>query len=468
MDQRPSFYFFDLETSGIDPRWHRTMQFAGIRTDERLNEVEPYESFYIHLPIDVLPDPGSCLVTGLTPQRVNRDGVGELEAHVRIHRHLSLPGTCGVGFNNLRFDDEFLRYGFFRNFIDPYAREWQGGNSRWDLIDLVRAAGALRPEGLEWPMEDGLPSFRLEALTTANGIEHEAAHDAASDVRATLAMARLVRRAQPKLFDYYLGLRKKSAVADLLLSASPQVRVHVSGMLGRERHCIAPIVPVVRHPNNANSVVVVDLARDVTPLIEWDVDRLREALFTAGSQIRPPLKEIRLNRCPFVAPTSVLRDVDRRRLDIDLEEAEQRLDRLRRVRDLPEKIRGVYAGDRQRSEDDVDASLYRGFLNDADRGRCADVLSRLLAGEPVAAMDFEDQRLPELLWRARARRSLLSDDTELTEWKDDIRARLHRSDWGGVSIEAFRRAIDELPPEAATLSIDLSAHLRVVEAFIAA
>ncbi len=189
----------------------------------------------------------------------------ELESYVAISRHFSRPNTCVAGFNSLRFDDEFIRFAFYRHFIDPYAREWQGGNSRWDIIDLARAAAALRPEGIDWPTEAGLPTFRLGEITTANGIVHDAAHDAMSDVRATVGLAKLIRAKQPRLFDYYLGLRDRAELQRLLDPKRPELMLHVSRMYPRERGCIAPIVPLARHPRNRNSVIVVDLAADVRP-----------------------------------------------------------------------------------------------------------------------------------------------------------------------------------------------------------
>lgn len=239
-DGAASFFWYDLETTGTDPRSDRIVQFAGIRTDLELNEVGEAISTYVKCPIDVLPEPAACVVTGLTPQRVNREGMKELEAYVAINRCFAQPQTCVAGFNNLRFDDEFVRHGFFRHFIDPYAREWQGGNSRWDIIDLTRAAAALRPEGIEWPSEDGLPTFRLADLADANRIAHVGAHDALSDVRATVSLARLLRAKQPKLFDYYLKLRDRGQLLRRLRPERSRLSLHVSRMFPRERHCIAP------------------------------------------------------------------------------------------------------------------------------------------------------------------------------------------------------------------------------------
>jgi exodeoxyribonuclease-1 len=161
-----SFYWHDYETFGADPSRDRPVQFAGLRTDAELNVVGESLVIYSRPADDYLPHPQACLVTGISPQLALQQGVPEAEFIRQIHEELALPGTCGVGYNSLRFDDEVTRYTLYRNFYDPYAREWQNGNSRWDIIDMVRATCALRPEGIEWPLrEDGLPSFRLEDLT---------------------------------------------------------------------------------------------------------------------------------------------------------------------------------------------------------------------------------------------------------------------------------------------------------------
>lgn len=440
-----SFFWYDLETTGTDPRADRIIQFAGLRTDLDLNEIEPPFSTYIKCPVDVLPDPSACAVTGLTPQRINRDGMNELEAYVAINRHFSRPNTCVAGFNSLRFDDEFIRFAFYRHFIDPYAREWQSGNSRWDIIDLARAAAALRPEGIEWPTEAGLPTFRLGEITTANGIAHDAAHDAMSDVRATIGLARLIRTRQRRLFDYYLGLRDRANLQRFLKPERPELSLHVSRMYPRERGCIAPIIPVARHPQNRNSVIVADLAADVRPLIEWDVDRLREALFGTDRDDRPGLKEVRLNRCPFVAPIEVLREQDARRLDLDMATVRTRFDALRAYAGLAGKITAIYERSDRRATRDADAALYDGFIADDDRAQCAQVLTRVLGGDPSPHVVFSDVRLNELLFRMRARRDEASlSATERFRWREWLKGKLIDGGEDVLTLDRFRRAIDEL------------------------
>ena len=200
-----TFLFYDLETFGADPRRSRIAQFAAVRTDAQLQVIEEPVSLFVQPADDLLPSPVATLITGITPQQALRDGLPEAEAAARIVEEMARPGTCTLGYNSLRFDDEFVRHTLFRNFFDPYEREWRSGNSRWDLLDVLRLAHALRPDGLTWPRrEDGATSFRLEHLALANHVREGDAHEALSDVHATIGLARLLRQAQPRLWDYAL------------------------------------------------------------------------------------------------------------------------------------------------------------------------------------------------------------------------------------------------------------------------
>ena len=237
-----SFFWHDYETFGRVPRRDRPAQFAGVRTDAALNEIGEPVMLYCQPAPDTLPDPESCLLTGITPQHCLAQGVPEHAFADQVLAALGTPGTVGVGYNSIRFDDEVTRHLFWRNLIDPYGREWQNGCGRWDLLDTVRCAYALRPDGLQWPRhDDGRVSFKLEHLTQANGLAHDAAHDALSDVRATIALARLVRDHQPRLFDFCLKLRKKDAVWQEIgpvggAGAGRRPFLHISGMVpGRAR-----------------------------------------------------------------------------------------------------------------------------------------------------------------------------------------------------------------------------------------
>ncbi|MCB1856461.1 MAG: exodeoxyribonuclease I [Halieaceae bacterium] len=410
-----TFYWHDYETFGADPSRDRPVQFAGLRTDRDLNPVGEPLVVFSRPAGDCLPHPEACLVTGISPLRALAEGIPECEFIGRIHEELARPNTCGVGYNSLRFDDEVTRYTLYRNFYDPYAREWQNGNSRWDIIDLVRTAQALRPEGVHWPLrEDGLPSFRLEDLTAANDIAHEAAHDALSDVRATIALARLIRQRQPRLYDYVLRHRDKRSARAMLDLEHMKPVLHVSGMFGAQRHNIALIVPLAMHPVNGNEVICFDLDCDPAPLLELAPQQLGELLFSPASALpegsqRPGLKSVHVNRCPVLVTAKMADPATAERLGISGQRCRAHLAALRAFRErdtagLEAKVQAIYSGRSFEPVTDPDRMLYSGgFFSDSDR-RAMDAVRASSPDELASAsFVFEDQRLPEMLFRYRAR-----------------------------------------------------------------
>src|SRR3990167_7533383 len=181
-----TFFFYDLETSGLSSRYQRIMQFAGQRTDKDLNSIGEPIDVLVRLSEDILPEPQAILITGTTPQKTIEEGISEPELCKMLTKEIFTPGTITVGFNNVRFDDEFIRHTLWRNFYDPYEWAWSDQRSRWDVLDLVRMTRALRPQGINWPVDDeGAPTNRLELLSKANNLTHLHAHDALSDVEAT-------------------------------------------------------------------------------------------------------------------------------------------------------------------------------------------------------------------------------------------------------------------------------------------
>jgi exodeoxyribonuclease-1 len=427
-----SFLFYDLETFGANPRLSRIAQFAAIRTNAALEQVEDPVEFMVEPADDLLPSPGATMVTGITPQRALDQGIREADAFNRIVEEMARPKTCTLGYNSLRFDDEFVRGGLFRNFHDPYEREWKGGNCRWDLLDVMRLAHALRPEGIAWPKrEDGATSFRLEHLADANGVRDGDAHEALSDVRALIGMARLLREGQPRLWEYALALRDKRRAAQLLDPLAPQPVLHVSQRYPAARLCAAAVLPLARHPSIDSRMLVFDLDGDPALLLDLDVETIAARLYArredlAEGEQRVPLKEVHLNRCPALVAWNHLRPGDFERLGIDRAVAESRARRLRGVADeLAEKVRRVFALQAARPPSAADASLYDGFLPDGDRRRCT--LVRATPPQRLGERDFgfEDPRLVELLFRYRARNwpETLSAP-ERDRWDDWRRRRL--------------------------------------------
>jgi len=427
-----SFYWHDYETFGIDPCRDRPAQFAGQRTNGNLEPIGEPLAIYCRPARDVLPSPMSCLITGITPQQAERDGLIEAEFAARLHEELAEPGTCAVGFNSIRFDDEFTRNLLYRNFYDPYAREWENGNSRWDIIDLARMCHALRPHGIEWPMrEDGTPSFRLEDLAAANGIGHEHAHDALSDVNATIALARLLRTRQPRLFDFYFALRRKQRAFELLDYVRRKPVLHVSSRYPAERGCMAMVVPLAAHPQQPNKVIVYDLDADPTALLELDTHDIADRVFTARADLpegieRIPLKAVSANRSPALAPITVLAGADTARIRLDPDRCLRHLQMIAGTAGIAEKVAAVFsAAAAEREVADPDLALYHGFMSDADRKLLRDVRGTPPAQLGQRHFPFIDGRCQELLFRYRARNwpAHLAAD-EAARWEDYRRTKL--------------------------------------------
>ena len=283
--QTPTFLWHDFETFGTNTHKDLPCQFAAVRTDENLNIVGKPINIMSAIANDYLPHPEACLVTGITPQQTLRDGSNEADFAAKIYQEMSTPNTCSVGYNSIRFDDEVARFLFYRNFCDPYSREWRNGNSRWDIIDLARACYALRPEGIVWPeRDDGAPSFKLELLTKANGLEHGNAHDALSDVYATIALAKLIKEKQPRLFDYAFSLRSKQAVMQQIDLSKPSVLLHISSKLPASQGCCTWIMPIAKHPKNGNGFITVDLSHDVDSLLNDTPEELKQKLYAPAEQ----------------------------------------------------------------------------------------------------------------------------------------------------------------------------------------
>nr|NYU05227.1 exodeoxyribonuclease I [Pseudomonas sp. SbOxS1] len=446
-----TIFWYDYETTGINPRCDRPLQMAGLRTDFELNEIDEPVNLFCRPSDDILPHPAACAITGITPARLAEDGLSEADFMTRVHAQLAAPGTCGAGYNTLRFDDEMTRYSLYRNFFDPYAREWQGGNSRWDLIDVVRAAYALRPDGLVWPTDDeGRVTLKLERLTAANGLDHGNAHEALSDVRATIALARLIREKQPKLYDWLFQLRSKQKVLDQVRLLQPMV--HVSGRFSAARNYVGVVLPLAWHPRNKNALIVCDLHLDPQILLDLDAETLRQRLYTrredlAEGELPVPLKLIHINKCPVVAPLSVLRPEDRLRLGMDVTLYQQRALRLSDAQqDWQAKVLAIYAREDFSSSEDPEQQLYDGFIGDRDRRLCEQV--RTVDPQQLAheQWPFDDERLPELLFRYRARNfpDTLSPD-EQERWRIFCQKRLSVPEWGAPNtLDSFAEAAAQL------------------------
>ncbi|MBA3057388.1 MAG: exodeoxyribonuclease I [Gammaproteobacteria bacterium] len=454
-----TFLWHDYETFGADTRRTRPAQFAAIRTDADLNEIGAPLMLYCQPANDFLPEPQACLITGITPQECLEKGIPEYQFAAQIEQAFSMPGTVGVGYNTIRFDDEITRFMFWRNLIDPYAREWQNDCGRWDLLDVARTAYALRPDGIEWPLNgEGKPSFKLTDLSAANGLLHESAHDALSDVRATIALARLLKTAQPKLFDFCFGLHKKDRVMvelglpTTLTNAKPFL--HISGMFAPERGCLALMWPLAMHPANKNELLAWDLAYDPRELAGLNAEQIRLRLFTKTADLpqglqRLPIKSIHLNKSPSViGNTKTLSSAMAQRWGLNLEAQLVNAAHAQALADMSAIWPAVFKRPAVAAPD-VDEDLYGGFVGNADRRRLNE-LRQLKAPELASARPaFDDARLLELFWRYRARNFPQSlSAQEQARWEAHRSARLFDGAGGALTIERLFEELDSLAESA--------------------
>lgn len=438
-----SFYFYDLETSGVSAKNARIMQFAGQRTDLNLVPLGEPDNIIIKLTDDILPEPDAILITGITPQSTLADGITEAEFLRYFQERIAVPDTIFVGFNNVRFDDEFMRYTLYRNFYDPYEWCWKNGCGRWDLLDVIRMTRALRPDGIKWPFaSDGKPTNRLELLTSLNGLSHEHAHDALSDVHATIAVARLIRNKQQKLFDYLLSMRDKNKVKELAEGGQPFV--YTSGKYPSAYEKTTVVATLGEHPGK-QGILVYDLRRSPEEFKSMSPEQMAEQWMRREEDEtkRFPVKTLQYNRCPAVAPLGVLDETSKERIKIDLDAVARNFKVLQGQKDLHARlVKALSLLDKQRQsqffvdEQDVDGQLYDGFVGDQDKTAMSVVRAADSSDIPTLTMDFKDERLKKLLplYKARNFKQLLSNE-EREAWE---RFRYHKLMSGGAKSAANR------------------------------
>lgn len=452
-----TLYFYDLETSGINPRSSRIMQFAGQRTDIDLVPIGDPDNIIIKLSEDILPDPDAIMITGISPQQTLADGITESEFLDYFHKKIALKGTIFAGFNTIRFDDEFIRFTNYRNFYDAYEWQWQDQRSKWDILDVVRMTRALRPDGINWPFtSDGKASNRLELLTSVNRLDHFNAHDALSDVNATIAVARLIKQKQPKLFDYLLSMRDKNAIAKLVNSSEPFI--YTSGRYSAEFEKTTVVISIASHPVQKGSVFVYDLRYDPAPFADMSPEQLAELMakykFEEGD-LRLPVKQLQFNKCPAVAPMNVLDMASKNRLKIDTEIVNNNLQKLAKIEDFGDRIQeAVRINEKQRQQsivsdiNIVDNQLYDGFFNDYDKEKMRLVRESKQDQLADLSLDFADSRLGNLLllYKARQFPSSLNID-EQSEWQTYKKQKILDGDQESPLAKYFSR-IDQLSKQS--------------------
>lgn len=420
-----TFFFYDLETSGLSARDARIMQFAGIRTDMDFNQLGESVNVLVKLNDDTLPSPEAIMVTGITPQHTVADGYSEAEFSKMLANDIFTPDTIVVGFNNIRFDDEFIRYLLWRNFYDPYEWSWKEGRSRWDLLDVVRITRALRPDGIKWPVDEkGVATNRLELISKVNGIDHFKAHDALSDVEALISVTKLIREKQPQLYDYLLKMRDKNEIKKLVNLDHKQPFVYVSGRLDAEYNKATVAFPLTAGKNG--NIIVYDLRYDPTQFVNLNQKELSKILFAKWEErqtdgfVKLPVKELQYNHAPAVAPIGVLTQVDGwKKIKLDEVTINKHREILLSAPSFAENIRSVYENREEFKKSlDPEAQLYDSFVTDGDKMRTELVRNASINDLADFHPSFIDERLAPLLVHYKARNFPKSlSEEEMNNWE---------------------------------------------------
>ena len=471
------FYWYDYETTGLWLSEDRIVQFGGVRTDDALRPKGKIEQLYCKPAPDHLPQVRACLVHHISPQEARRQGRTEYEFAARIHKLLSRPNTCAVGYNAMQFDHRLTQHLFYRNLLDPYGWHYENGNTKWDIIDLFRAAYVLRPDGINWPKpQDDRPPFHLEDLAKANGMSTAFAHDTEADVQTTLELARLIKQKQPKLWDYYLSLRKKDVVNGQLRQGT---FLYVSGSVLYRRR--SGTIAAVLGKDRRGYIYAYDLSYDPGECFAAD----GPALLDDESIGRKALYRFRANASPFVVSFAIDRNLSPKnhgvleRMDLDLKTLrrhEEALAKLNRGRNLLDRVCDAYEQKKgARAEKDFVDDLYGGgFIGNSDRRKLRQVLTSIDNPASWDQIRFSDPRLPELVFRFRARNfgeSLSEMDEQ--RWRMHCRLRiLEQQDQNGLtSFGHFTKDIAEERQKVETekgrqILDDLEAYAAEVKAWL--
>jgi len=456
-----SFYWYDTETTGLVPYRDRILQFASQRTNLELEPIgEPFTKL-VRFPPEVLPSPDALSISKLKPSQCLEQGIEEWELMRRLSNHLKHPHTRLIGYNNTGFDDYFLRYGMYRNLFPPYAHEHKNGNYRLDLLNIARLTAALRPDGIDWPIEDDKPVFSQGAIAEANGFNTEGLHDALVDVNLCIKIARLINKSQPKLWQYAVDLPVSNYIKKLLTVDGGSICLHVSAQYSNARYCLTPVLPIALHPKLSNRVIVVDLMSNIELILNRTSEEIQEALFRSREQSReendeqdrPGLNLVALNQSPVVAPIQTLPQSGLKRLKIDLDAIHRARDNLLKVEGLQQKLQKVYDGEHeQESEKIAEESLYHGFISDSDSQLCKKFWQNIKPEKPWHDVNFEDQRLRDLHSRLKVKMAPEQmSQASRTQYREFIREQLTRPEHNlADTLNQTKQLLKTQPPEDKT------------------
>ena len=462
-----NFLWYDLETYGVDPKCDRIVQFGAIRTDEELNVIGDECSIFSEIADDYLPDPKACLVHGFTPRNLSESQLRECDFADKISKLMCEPGTCAVGFNNNFFDDEFIRFLFYRNLLDPYTWHWRGGNSRWDILNLARTISALRPSAIDVKITEMGYSFKLQDLAESNNVASETAHDALSDVKTTLGLASVFKSQADDIFYASYRMREKAVVSEFIKSHRLMPVIYTSRYIPSSLKSTSIVVPVCRHPSYTGCYVAIDLRHDISRLLTDSAEELRRLLFSKNigrtyPLCKPRIHVIKLNACPSLYDMKLASELSIKEMGFTCSEIDSTVDKIKGKESIIiNKIQGIFHGAPARESDlDPEKQLYDNFLDDDDRTKCEYFLSQLRLGIITPTTIFTDRRLKDIAWRYLHRNypNKRSSTESEKRWQKFVLNRLtvDKQGYGSSYIEENKQEIICMQQESTSSSRDMA------------
>jgi len=292
------FVFYDTETTGTDAAFDQILQFAAIRTDDLLNELERFE-VRCRIAHHVVPSPGALAVNRIGADRLSDPTLSSwYQANCAIHAKLrAWSPAIFIGYNSIGFDEDFLRQGFYQNLLPTYLTN-TGGNTRADVLTMAQAAMLAMPGTLVIPTDDkGKARLKLDMVAPANGFNSHNAHDALGDVEATIHIARLLMARVPPLWQAMMNVSRKPSVISFTSSHPVFLLGEASGAAGS----LKPVTLIVRRPDYDAALAVFDLRTDPQPLLALNEEELLKVL----TQRNSPIRSVRANAQPIVLPLAL-------------------------------------------------------------------------------------------------------------------------------------------------------------------
>ena len=459
-----TFLFYDIETTGLSRAFDQIIEFAAIRTDDGLTEIDRFTAT-IRLRPDVIPSPAAMLVNRLSLADC-LSGRSEYDALREIHAQLNRPGTVSIGYNSIGFDDEFLRFAFHRNLLPPYTHQFANGCRRMDLFPMTLMYWLYRRDLIDWPELNGTPSLKLEDIGAANHLFSGPSHQALADVEAALRLARLLFK-ETRMWQYLDGCFRKEIdarrIEELPVAFSSAAGEHrlallMAGEIGTRQRFQAPVIALGRSVPYPKQSLWLRLDRPA--LRTCRTDTISESTWVFRKRAGEP--GILL---PPAARYMEALEPDRR------EEMERNLAWIRSQPALFEAVAGHHCRFRYPFIPglDPDASLYQtGFWSRADEALCREfhaapaaekVLLPQRFAHPEAGLlarrilfrNFEEMLTPELIAARELHLQRLCDPTPMSDFNGQPRTtpgaalgeirRLRES--SGLD-ETGRRILDEL------------------------